>query len=142
MSHKSKCCCGKKPLLSVANTALQVVNPGGAVSFNIVGLRRDMKFFPGGSSIVAKKSGKYTYSFQVNGVGENPGANVFCLTVNGIMVAATCAPGSGSGIIEVRRGDLITLQLDVDSPGGNVTLNSTAIAGSATASLTLTFLEG
>lgn len=140
MSHK---CCDKKPLLSVANTALQVVTAGGSVAFNIVGLRRDMKFFPGGASIVAKKSGKYAYNFKVDGTPANPGlANVFCLTVNGVAIAATCAPGSGSGIIEVRRGDLITLQLDVDSPGGNVTLDSTTIAGAATASLTLTFLEG
>ena len=134
MSHKSN-----KPLLSVANTALQVVTAGGAIGFNVVGLRRDMKFFPGGSSVIAKKSGKYSYSFKVN--GTNPGPNVFCLTINGVMVTSTCSPDSGSGIIEVRRGDLITLQLDVDSPGGNVTLDSAGIAGAASASLTLTFLE-
>lgn len=143
MSHKSKCCCSKKPLLSVANTALQVITAGGAVAFNIVGLSRDVKFFPGGSSIVIKKSGKYSYSFQVNGVPANAGLpSIFCLTVNGVSMISTCAPGSGNGIIEVRRGDLVTLQLDVDSPGGNVTLDSVPLAGAATASLTLTFLEG
>lgn len=140
MSHKSHK--SNKALLSVANTALQVVTAGGSVAFNIVGLRRDMKFFPGGSSIITKKSGKYSYSFKVDGTPENPGqANVFCLTINGVMVTSTCSPNSGTGIIEVRRGDLITLQLDVDSPGGNVTLDSAPIAGAASASLTLTFLE-
>jgi hypothetical protein len=137
MSHK--CCCGKKALLSLANTAMGVVTQGGSVTFNIVGLKRDMKFFPGGGSIIPKVSGKYAYSFKVTGTG--PGPNVLALTVNGVPVVSTSAPDSGDGIISVRKDDLITLQLDPASPGGNLTLDSAPIAGAATASLTLTFLE-
>ena len=130
-----------KSLLSVANTALQVVTAGAAISFNIVGLRNEMKFYPGGSSIIVKKSGKYAYSFKVDGAPAVPGVSCFSLTVNGVPVASTCALDGGSGVIAVRRGDLITLQLDADSPGGNMTLDSNATAGAPTASLTLTFFE-
>ena len=136
MSHRSS----EKSILDVDNTALQTVTAGASISFNIIGLRKNVKFAPGGNLAILRQSGLYAYSFKVTGtVPAVP--NVMCLTVNGVPIQATCSPDSGSGFFKAKKGDAIGLQIDAASPGGNVTLDSGPLNGAATASLTLALFE-
>jgi hypothetical protein len=124
--------------ISLGNNAIQTVVLGGAVTFNVLNKKvgRDFKTFLGSGSIIARKSMTIAYDFSIT--PAVPAVNVMCLAVNGVVVPNTLSVGSGFGLLDVKRGDLLTCQLDAGSPGGPVLLDSGPIANAASASLTLT----